>query len=363
MASIDRRPNGKWRARWREFPGGPQRTKHFARKVDAENFLTGVRHDLLAGSYIDPAKSRTTVGEFFEVWTARQPWRPTTRATTVGLLGGHFLPKFGDRPLGAVRRGDLEAWAQGLALAPSTARLAMQYVSSMFAAAVGDGLLGANPAVGAKRPKIEGAPIVPPTIEQVLRLRACAPGWFAASVTLGAGCGLRQGEAAGMTVDRVDFLRREMTVDRQLLPLAVAGRVELGAPKTNRSYRKVPLAPVVVADLARHLEQHPPSPAGLLLHVAGAPVRRQTFGKWWRATREAAGLGEVRFHDMRHFYASVLLSGGVSVAAAAEYLGHSPAMLLGTYAHLVPADHDRARSVIGAAFSAEDPLRTGEVVE
>ena len=55
--------------------------------------------------------------------------------------------------------------------------------------------------------------------------------------------------------------------------------------------------------------------------------------------------------NTRHTFASVLLSGGVSVAAAADYLGHSPAELLKTYAHLVPADHERARSVVQAAFA------------
>jgi site-specific recombinase XerD len=58
----------------------------------------------------------------------------------------------------------------------------------------------------------------------------------------------------------------------------------------------------------------------------------------------------VKFHTARHTYASTLLSGGVSVAAAADYLGHSPAELLRTFAHLVPQDHDRARSVVEAAF-------------
>ena len=47
---------------------------------------------------------------------------------------------------------------------------------------------------------------------------------------------------------------------------------------------------------------------------------------------------------------NLLLSGGVSVAAAADYLGHSPAELLRTYAHLVPQDHDRARSIVQAAL-------------
>jgi hypothetical protein len=57
------------------------------------------------------------------------------------------------------------------------------------------------------------------------------------------------------------------------------------------------------------------------------------------------------------------LSGGVSVPATAEYLGHSAAELLKTYAHLIPADHDRARSVVQAAFAFEDFLRTEPVAE
>lgn len=76
-----------------------------------------------------------------------------------------------------------------------------------------------------------------------------------------------------------------------------------------------------------------------------------------------AELPGAKFHTCRHTYASTLISGGVSIAAAAEYLGHSPAVLLRTYAHLVPADHDRARAIVQAAFArpAEDPLRTGTI--
>jgi hypothetical protein len=51
MASIERRPNGRWRARYRLHPGRPQRARHFDRKVDAERFLTRVQGQLLDGSY------------------------------------------------------------------------------------------------------------------------------------------------------------------------------------------------------------------------------------------------------------------------------------------------------------------------
>lgn len=70
-----------------------------------------------------------------------------------------------------------------------------------------------------------------------------------------------------------------------------------------------------------------------------------------RQLRARAGMPEAKFHTTRHTYASVLLSGGVSVATAAEYLGHTPGVLLATYAHLLPADHERARRVVEAAFA------------
>jgi hypothetical protein len=72
MASIDKRPDGRYRARWREYPGGPQRSKHFDRKIDAEQHLVKTQHDLLTGAYIDPNKARTTVKEFYSIWKVRQ---------------------------------------------------------------------------------------------------------------------------------------------------------------------------------------------------------------------------------------------------------------------------------------------------
>lgn len=362
MASVDKRPNGKWRARWREYPGGPQRAQHFPRKIDAEQHLVKIQHDLLRGAYVDPSKGRTTVEDFYKVWVERQPWRASSRSSNESLFRNHVLPTFGERPLGSIRRGDVEDWAIALTLKPLTAGLAVQYLGTMLEAAVVDGLIASNPARGAKRPRVETTPVVPFTAAELLALEAKAPAWFRVAFVLGAQCGLRQSEATGLTLDRVDFLRRTLTVDRQLVTPS-AGDPALGPPKTARSFRTVPLADVAVEGLARHVEEHGTGAEGLLLHEDRRPVRRQRFGKVWRSLRTKAEMPSARFHDCRHTYASTLLSGGVSVPAAAEYLGHSPAVLLRTYAHLVPADHDRARAVVQAAFAqaAEDSLRTVEV--
>jgi integrase len=350
MASIDRRPDGRWRARWREYPVGPQRTKHFSRKLDAERHLVWVQHDLMTGAYVDPAKSRTTVEDYYAVWAARQPWRPATRTGVRSTFSCHVLPAIGKRPLGSVRRGDIESWAAGLSLSASSSVLAVQHLGTMFEAAVADGLIATNPVRRAKRPRVDVQPVVPLSAEQLTALRDAAPGWFRVALTLGAACGLRQSEATGLTVDRVDFLRRQLTVDRQLVTPS-SGRPVFAPPKTPRSYRSVPLADVALDELSAHLEAYGTGQDGLLLHRDGRPLARPRFGEVWRSVRRQTAMPTARFHDTRHTFASILLSGGVSVAAAADYLGHSPAELLKTYAHLVPADHERARSVVQAAFA------------
>jgi integrase len=283
----------------------------------------------------------------------------STRATVESTFDKHVIPEFGDRPLASIRRGDLESWAARLELAPGTVGVTLQKLATMLEAAVMDGLLASNPARGARRPKAEFKPVVPLTFQELEALRKAAPPWFRVAVTLGAAAGLRQGEATGLTVDRLNLLGRSLTVDRQLATQAT-GEVTFAPPKTTRSFRTVPLAEVALDQIAFHLQEHGTGGGGLVLHEDGQPIRRQRFGRIWRAVRDQAELPTVRFHDTRHTFASTLLSGGVSVAAAADYLGHSPAMLLSTYAHLMPADHDRARAAVQLAFtrSTEDSVRT-----
>ena len=132
------------------------------------------------------------------------------------------------------------------------------------------------------------------------------------------------------------------------------GEATFGPPKSKRSYRTVPLADWVVDELARHVEEHGAGSMDLVLHgIDGSPVARDQFGRVWRSLRTRAGLPAARFHDARHTFASVLLAGGVSVPAAADYLGHTPGELLRTYAHMIPGDHDRARSAVQTAFERD----------
>ncbi len=92
MASIDRRDNGHYRARWREYPGGPQKTRTFARKKDAELFLDHIRGDLARGLYIDPAGGLIPFREYAEEWRAAQIHRRSTAEQAETYLRNHATP-------------------------------------------------------------------------------------------------------------------------------------------------------------------------------------------------------------------------------------------------------------------------------
>lgn len=123
---------------------------------------------------------------------------------------------------------------------------------------------------------------------------------------------MRQGDCFGETVDRVDFLRKTLTDDRQLV--AVAHREPfLAEPKTAASVRTIPLPRVVVNALAAHLAAFPVGPDGLLFTTDdGKPVRR-TFSsaQVWRPAVKASDVpAGTRFHDWRHYYATLLIARG-----------------------------------------------------
>jgi integrase len=100
-----------------------------------------------------------------------------------------------------------------------------------------------------------------------------------------------------------------------------------------------------------------------VLHRDGEPVGRDLFRHQWLRATTAAGLAGLRYHDLRHAFASALISEGCSPKAVQHALGHaSAATTLNLYAHLWPGDEDRIRQAIDRAFaeSAEDWLRTTE---
>lgn len=270
MASLNKRPDGHWRARYRD-DAGHEHARHFSRRVDGQRWLDEVTATVLTGAYVDPRAGKVTFGEYARAWQAAQIHRPNTAAAVDSALRIHALPAFGDRSIASVRPSEVQTFVQRLSanLAPSTVRVTYQHLRSVFRAAEGDRLIARSPCQRITLPRVERRTIDPLSTETVLALEAAMPDRFRALVRMMIGTGLRPGEAAGVTVDRVDFLRRNLRVDRQLL---LTRPPSFGPPKTDASRRTVPLPQVVVDSLAGHMTSYPPGEHGLLFTEAdGGP--------------------------------------------------------------------------------------------
>jgi hypothetical protein len=205
-----------YQAVWREHANAADRTKTFRRKADANRFLLDVQHRLLTGAYADPTLGQTPFRVAAERYLGLGVWRPRTRQSATEKLR-YAIEHFGDRPIATIRKGDVQSFLSALArdLAPNTIRIIRQHLAASFDAAIDDRLIAVNPCRGVRVPKAERSPVIPLTSDQARAMIDGAQPWFRAAIVIGTGLGLRQSEAAGLTLDRVDFLRRTIRVDRQ----------------------------------------------------------------------------------------------------------------------------------------------------
>lgn len=342
--NIQRRPNDKWRARYRDETGR-ERARHFDRKVDATRWLDEVTASLVIGSYVDPAAGRLTFRAYYEDWAARQVWvSGTEKAMT---LAASRTP-FRDMPMKSIKRSHVELWVKKMSadLAPGTVKTRFNNVRSVFNAACRDKIIAHNPTddVGLPRQRRASQAMQVPTPSEVGTIVAAAEGWFATFVALCAFCGLRLGEAAALQRGDVDFLRRTMTVRRQV-QRAERGRVEIRPPKYGSERTVYP--PDGLLDMLAGSPGMRDAAAEdwLFSGPGGHPPHQNTVGHQWRQTLKRAGLTGYKLHDLRHFYASGLIAEGCDVVTVQRALGHAkPSTTLDTYSHLWPTAEDRTRA-------------------
>ena len=356
MSHIQRRSNGQWRARYRT-PDGRERSKTFRRKADAERFLAVVESEKLRGDYVDPLGGRRLFVDVVDDWLENHiQLRPTTLEQRESCLRNHVLPYFGDRPIGSITRNEVQAWVnhRSEVMAPASVQVCYSYLAGVFKAAIEDQLIARTPCRGVKLPRIEQPPVQPIPTAAVHRLAESIGPRFRSLVLTAAGTGVRQGECFGLTIDRVDFGRGVIVVDRQLVQLS-GGPHDIAPPKTPAAYRTIPLPRVVADSITQQVEEFG---TGVAVDATGRAVegivftrsdetaiRRSAFNGRWRTAVKRAGLPiGTRFHELRHYYASVLIEAGESVKVIQARLGHKSAVeTLDTYGHLWPDTEVRNR--------------------
>ena len=360
MASIKRREDGKWRARYRD-EAGKEHAKHFARKVDAARWLDEVTAAVVTGMYVDPAAGKVTVKTYAESWAQAQPWRAQTRRRVDTAFKVHINPVIGNRPIASVRTSEVQALVRSWSdtLAPYSVKITYTTLRSVFRAAELDRVIAHSPCVRIALPSMSRKHLTIPSVETLREIAEALPDGLCPVPIVAAGLGLRPGEVFGLEVADVDFLRRAVAVTRQL-----DGQRRSAPLKTSSSYRTVPLPDVVGEVLAAHLAATGRQ-SGLVFRAAdGRPLRLSEANRAWRGACVKAGAPGLRMHDCRHAYASALIAAGESVKTIQARLGHASAMVtLDVYGHLWPDSEERTRAAVDAWLCLGTPNGLEQVRE
>ena len=358
MANIQKRPDGRWRARYRDA-NGKEHARHFSRKIDAAQWLNSVAAAQASGTYVDPKAGRVALGDYAQTWLTRQAHlKPSTRSRYRAIVRCHIEPTFGPTPLAHIEHSAVTAWINELlddGIAPPTVRHIHRVLHMILNSAIDDGRLARNPASRVKLPHARSRDKRFLTHEQVAAL-ADAAGEDQLIIRVLAYCGLRFGELAALRIRNVDPLRRRLQIEESATE--VDGRMVFGTPKSHQC-RSVPVPRSLITDLAAACAGKSPNELLFTAPKGGVLWLRNWRRRVFDPAVEGAGLGQLSPHELRHTAASLAVAAGANVKAVQRTLGHaSAAMTLDVYSGLFDDDLDAVADRLDvAAQSARGSAR------
>jgi integrase len=358
MANIEKRANGVWRARYYD-DAGKQHARHFPRKVDAKAWLDTVTASVVRGDYTDPKTARTTVEQWCATWLEGYA---TRRPGTVKMAGVHIKlinKEFGPLPLSAVRPSMVKAWTAKMKAeeyATSYIYAVYRRFAQVMGDAVQDGIIPRSPCSrktspggGSQRPYVA-------TTEQVWALHDAMAEHLQPAILLGAFAGLRTAETCALRVSDVDFMRG-------IVSPAIQWPAE--PLKTECSRTPVPIPQELALELAAAVKRW--QGETVVTDEIGRPCPPWEIQRALRAARpKVDGLPVgFRYHDLRHYFASLLIASGLDVKVVQTRLRHASAMTtLNTYGHMWPDADESSRAAVAVVLAArKDSSRTKGVAD
>ncbi|HTF32786.1 MAG TPA: site-specific integrase [Myxococcota bacterium] len=344
-------------------------------KRDAERYLNAALRSRDLGTFVEPA--RMTVDAYLDKWletAARPRVRPRTFQDYAWLLRQYVRPALGARRLDQVTPLDIQALytAMGERVTARTVRSTHNVVRNAFKQAVLWRMLPQNPAANVTLPKGERKEMRALTAEEAERFRRAADELeredrvpagkkrpagrsvhgFVFTFTLATG--MRPGEVLALRWQDCDLEAGRVTVRRNLVRLK-GGVVRFDEPKTPKSRRVLPLPSSVAERLRAHRREQAElrlllgpeyADQGLVFaNLTGGPLDSHNLtGRDLKAILRRAGLPQgLRWYDLRHTCATLLLAAGENAKVVSERLGHAAVTLtLDLYAHVLPGMQERA---------------------
>lgn len=371
----------RWRVRWIDPNTGEAKVELFAKKPDAELRDATLRSDIARGQYVDLTAGKIPVRDHAEQWRTSQIHRDATAERIESEFRNHVYPLLGDLQMVQVRPAHIQKWVKTKLdeLAPSSLVQVFIDMKAMFQSAVGN-CIAKNPCQAANLPEIDAKDRYIPSAEKIHALSAALNPRFAAIPLLTAGTGLRPSEVRALEVEHIDFLRRTIRVEQQVI-WSKANGVHVARVKTKTSRRTVEVPQIALDAVAAHLSRFPPVPVVMtdardprkperrpveLVFTAesGKPLHNGGYWhRWWSRAVSEAGLPEgFGLHGLRHYFATALIHAGRSVKVVQLALGHSnPTITLNTYVHEWPGQDERTRDVLESALTVKPVARIDKV--
>ena len=350
-------------------PGSPRKQvkrRGFRTKRDAEDALQRLLLDNNARR--QAGATRITLDEFLE-----QHWLPTKApsvrpATLHGyrkMIENSIKPALGHQRLSTITRRDLEQLYAALAtsgghngkpLSPKTVRNIHGVIHGALADAVNWEMIPANPAHGAKVPRVTPNEMTAWTEDEANRFlnhtQHSARFWI---WRLLLATGMRRGELCGLRWTDINFVKGEINIRGTRV---VADTVVDGPTKTAAGRRTNSLDRDTLTALRQHrdnwqaylhqIEASFDPDAFVLLEPSGRPPHPETVSRWWHTDVQAARVPRIRLHDARHTAATLMLRNGVPLKMVSERLGHADvAITMRTYQHVTQHDDRAAAEVLG----------------
>jgi integrase len=357
--------DGRWAA---SLSLGDGRRKHFLGKTRQEvaTKLAAAQRSRQEG--LPVTDDRLTAGRYLADWleTARSYLRPRTWTRYEELLRLHVLPAIGSMRLARVGPQELQAlYGRALAngLSPTTVRQLHAVLHKSLKQAVAWGNVARNAADYVQQPRATRREMKTLTPGEVRRLFEAAEGTkLEALFVLAATSGMRQGELLGLRWEDVDLDTAKARV-RRSLQRCRQGFV-FAEPKSDRSRRQVLLADVAVSALRRHRvaqteERLRRGPAWedcdlVFTNASGRPIEVTNLTlRHFRPLLAKAGLPLIRFHDLRHTAATLMLAQNVNPKIVSEMLGHSQiSITMDLYQHVTETMQREAARAIDAILRA-----------
>ncbi|GAA1546836.1 site-specific integrase [Dactylosporangium maewongense] len=362
FGSVRKLPSGRFQARY-PGPDGVLRKapETFAKKPEAERYLSLVEAQMIRREWIDPERSKVRLKDYAERWIAQRPnLRPRTVHLYTWTLGKHIAPYLGGVPLARLDTPMVRDWrAELLAAGVSQSMAAKAYRllrAVLMTAVKEDELLRVNPCriPGADQEHAAERPTL--TVAEVFALVELMPERYRALVLLSTFTSLRWGEVTALQRQDLDVVARTVRVRQQYVEVRGVGLV-LGPPKSRAGRRTVAIPRAIFPALVAHLKEFVgDDPEDLLFTVpSGRPIWRGNFNALvdWSTTVKAIGKPGLHFHDLRHTGNHLAARTGATLRDLMDRMGQDSPRAALIYQHgSREADREIADAVSAAVEAA-----------